>query len=64
MTPNAPPPSRRLAGELRAAVVKKFWDSRAELFVNNLPWLAEEKKTTLLRPLAGHGGPVRPMSGR
>jgi hypothetical protein len=32
---------------LAAATVKKFWSGRHALFVNNLPWLAEEKKIRL-----------------
>jgi hypothetical protein len=32
---------------LEAATVKKFWSGRHALFVNNLPWLSEEKKIRL-----------------
>jgi alpha-L-rhamnosidase len=33
--------------ELRAATVKRYWDPERELFVNNRPWLAEEKELRL-----------------
>ena len=33
--------------DLLAATVKKFWSKERGLFVNNLPWLAEEKKERL-----------------
>ena len=33
----------RRGRELRAAVVKRFWSSERKMFVDNLPWLAEEK---------------------
>ncbi len=36
-----------LGRQLEAAVVKKFWSQESLLFVNNLPWLAEEKKIRL-----------------
>ena len=36
----------------------------AALFVNNLPWLAEEKTRAHLRPFAGDGHPLRPMPWR
>ncbi|MEM1138001.1 MAG: alpha-L-rhamnosidase C-terminal domain-containing protein, partial [Bacteroidota bacterium] len=29
---------------LHASTVKKFWDASTELFINNLPWIAEEEK--------------------
>jgi hypothetical protein len=33
--------------QLQAAVVRKFWSPEQGLFVNNLPWLAEEKEIRL-----------------
>jgi hypothetical protein len=33
------------AETLHAAVVKRFWDRKLALFVNNLPWVREEKET-------------------
>jgi hypothetical protein len=32
---------------LRSAAVKRFWDADRQLFVNNRPWLAEEKEPRL-----------------
>jgi hypothetical protein len=37
----------RLGQSLEAATVKKFWSREHRLFVNNLPWLAEEKTIRL-----------------
>ncbi len=37
----------RFGQELRAAAVKAFWSEEHELFVVNLPWLAEEKEMRL-----------------
>jgi hypothetical protein len=34
---------RSLGQKLEAATVRRFWDSRRGVFVNNLPWLEEEK---------------------
>jgi alpha-L-rhamnosidase len=34
---------RRFGQELLAATVRKFWSPQRGIFVNNLPWLAEEK---------------------
>ena len=34
--------ARRLGQKLEAAAVRRFWDSRRGVFVNNLPWLSEE----------------------
>lgn len=39
--------ARRLGRELLAATVRRFWNPRRKLFVNNLPWAAEEKETRL-----------------
>ena len=36
-----------LGRQLEAAVVRKFWSEEHHLFVNNLPWLAEEKEIRL-----------------
>jgi hypothetical protein len=36
-----------LSRKLRDATVKKFWSPEHGIFVNNLPWLAEEKKVRL-----------------
>ena len=36
-----------LGRQLEAAVVRKFWSQDVHLFVNNLPWLAEEKEIRL-----------------
>lgn len=33
--------------ELQVTTVKRFWSPERRLFVNNLPWVAEEKKQTL-----------------
>lgn len=33
----------RRGQELLATTVKKFWDSERKIFVNNLPWIQEEK---------------------
>ncbi len=33
----------RFGRDLLAAATRKFWSSRRSLFINNLPWLAEEK---------------------
>ncbi len=38
---------RRRGQELLAATVRKFWSPRRGIFVNNLPWLAEEKTPRL-----------------
>jgi hypothetical protein len=38
---------RQLSAGILAAVVRRFWDPRGELFVANLPWAAEEKATRL-----------------
>lgn len=35
--------ARKLGQKLEAAAVRRFWDSRREVFINNLPWLDEEK---------------------
>jgi hypothetical protein len=35
--------AERFGASLRHAAIAKFWSSRHHLFVNNLPWLAEEK---------------------
>jgi hypothetical protein len=35
--------ARSLGQKLEAAMVRRFWDSRRGVFVNNLPWLDEEK---------------------
>ena len=43
--------------------MKRFWSQERGLFVNNLPWLAEEKLPPL-RPFAGHGDPLRSVPGR
>ena len=58
-----PTSSPAAAGDLLAATVRKFWSPERGLFVNNLPWLAEEKGSAALRPLAGDGHPVRSVSG-
>jgi alpha-L-rhamnosidase len=34
---------RTVAKEILAATVKAFWNPKTQIFVNNLPWLAEEK---------------------
>ena len=39
--------SARRGRELLAATVRRFWSPERGLFVNNLPWLAEEKKPRL-----------------
>ena len=62
--PARPRPPSNSAGDLQAAAVARFWSPERGLFINNLPWLAEEKATAHLRPLAGHGHPVRPVPGR
>lgn len=36
--------ARFFAGKLLRATVKKFWDSSRSLFVDNLPWVDEEKE--------------------
>lgn len=36
-----------LSRKLRDATVKKFWSPDHRLFINNLPWLADEKKMRL-----------------
>jgi len=35
--------ARSLGQKLEAAAVRRFWDSRSGVFVNNLPWLDEER---------------------
>jgi hypothetical protein len=35
---------RRTGGELREATVRRFWSDEHGLFVDNLPWLADEKE--------------------
>jgi hypothetical protein len=37
----------RLGDELLAATVRRYWSPQRGLFVNNLPWLAEEKQIRL-----------------
>jgi hypothetical protein len=39
--------AERLAREILEATVRTFWSEELGLFVNNLPWLAEEKKPRL-----------------
>jgi alpha-L-rhamnosidase len=39
--------ARRFGAELRAAAVRHFWSRDQQLFVINLPWLAEEKESRL-----------------
>ncbi len=36
--------ARRFAVELRKAAAERFWSPEHRLFVNNLPWLSEEKE--------------------
>jgi hypothetical protein len=38
---------REFGRQLEAAAVKRFWCPQRQLFVNNLPWLAEEKNLRL-----------------
>lgn len=37
----------RIGDELLHATVQRFWSRQRQLFVNNLPWLQEEKETRL-----------------
>ncbi|MEW5900856.1 MAG: alpha-L-rhamnosidase N-terminal domain-containing protein [Acidobacteriota bacterium] len=39
--------ARNFGRNLLAAAVRKFWSPEREIFVNNLPWLDEEKETHL-----------------
>lgn len=39
--------SRRFGAELLAKCVQRFWDSGRAVFVNNLPWLGEEREPRL-----------------
>ena len=36
--------AERMAESLQAATVRRFWSAREQTFVNNLPWLDEEKQ--------------------
>ena len=56
LAPHGPGPRRRAAGrgvrpprprDLAAATVRRFWSPERGLFVNNLPWLDEEKTPRL-----------------
>ncbi len=53
---------RRTGGELREATVRRFWSDEHGLFVDNLPWLADEKATAHERSRTGHRHPVRSVS--
>lgn len=39
--------AKKLGEQIQAATVKRFWDSGRRLFVNNLPWLSEEKSVRM-----------------
>ncbi len=39
--------AEKFGRELEAAAVKRFWSAERRIFVNNLPWLDEEKKLSL-----------------
>jgi alpha-L-rhamnosidase len=37
--------ARKFGAELHAAAIRKFWDRKRSLFVDNLPWVGEEHET-------------------
>ena len=49
---------RQLGAELLAATVRRFWSDKDGLFIDNLPWLAEERAAAHERPCVGDGHPV------
>ena len=63
-TSGGPTSSPAAAATFWRPTVRQFWSPQRGLFVNNLPWLAEEKTPAAVRPLAGHGHPVRPVPRR